>query len=249
MNKIPLPENIDFETISTCNRICPTCLRNSFPDREAVGSWFRPNYLPVEHVVEVLNQAVDVGYTGNVCLSHFNEPLMDERLPDIVYEVHKFQKFNRIFLNTNGDYLREDLARHLEDAGLDRIIVTLYMDEPIKSKRAEWIRSLFKETECIVITQSDHIPSHYSPRFDVKGLAAKYIDNNCREPQMRAILNHRSQWLLCCEDLVGVFQLGEFPKVSFPDFWWGDKHVDIYTKLQESGGRRNFALCSACPKT
>ena len=248
MTRIPLPPNIDFETVSSCNRVCPTCLRNSFPDRKEVESWFQKNYLPVESVVEVLEQAVDVGYTGNVCLSHFNEPLMDERLPDIVYEVHKFQNFNSIFFNSNGDFLTEELAKRLEDAGLDKIIITLYMGEPVRSKRREWIKTLFKQTECIV-QDADHIPSHYSPAFDVKGLAAKYIDNDCREPQMRAILNHRSQWLLCCEDLVGMFQLGSFPDVSFPDFWWGDRHVDIYTKLQERGGRRNFSLCSICPKT
>lgn len=28
--------NLDLETKSTCNRVCPTCLRNSHPDRVAV---------------------------------------------------------------------------------------------------------------------------------------------------------------------------------------------------------------------
>jgi hypothetical protein len=197
----------------------------------------------------VLSEARDNGYVGGVCLSHFNEPLMDERLPDIAKRVREeFTNISILFLNTNGDYITEELAASL-DGVLDRIIVTLYMDEPIKSKRRDWISSLFKLTDCQIITESQHIPSHYSPKFDVPALISKHIDNNCIEPATRAILNHRGQWLLCCEDLVGNFHLGSYPKTSFMGFWQGTKHVEIYKTLQERHSRQNYKLCSVCPKT
>lgn len=68
---------LDLETISTCNRTCPTCLRNSHPDREAMKSWFELRYLEVEIIEEALRQVRELGFVGGVRLSHFNEPLMD----------------------------------------------------------------------------------------------------------------------------------------------------------------------------
>src|SRR3990167_10463041 len=117
---------IDFETISTCNRSCVGCIRNSHPDRNAIQSWFEPHYLPVEVITKALDQCVELSFFGRVCLSHYNEPLMDERMPEIAELVKSYSRFSPIFLNTNGDYLNKDLAERL-DGKLDKIIVSLYM--------------------------------------------------------------------------------------------------------------------------
>jgi hypothetical protein len=238
---------IDFETMSNCNRVCPTCIRNSHPDREAVKPWFENNYLPEDIIYLALEQAVNMGFEGDVCLSHFNEPLMDSRLPRIARMVKSFGKFRRVFLNTNGDYINEELAGKL-DGALDRMIVALYMGEPIKSQRAAWIPTLFKKTEIQIITESEHIPSHFSPKFDVKGLAEKYKDANCLEPAMRVIINHRRQYLLCCEDVIGNFDLGYFPDTPLKDYWHG-KHAKIEEMLGVTGGRSWHPYCLSCPKT
>lgn len=238
---------IDFETMSNCNRVCPTCIRNSHPDRKAVESWFGNNYLPEEVIYEALEQAIEIGFKGDVCLSHFNEPLMDERLPRIASVAKAYDHFNMVFLNTNGDFITPELAEKL-DGNLDRMIVALYMGEPIKSQRAEWIPTLFKKTDIQIITQSDHIPSHFSPKFPVKELAAQYKESNCVEPAMRVIINHRRQYLLCCEDVIGNFDLGYFPEISLKEHWFG-RHAEIQNTLANTGGRHWHSYCEACPKS
>jgi hypothetical protein len=237
---------IDFETMSNCNRVCPTCIRNSHPDREAVSSWFGANYLPEETIYEALEQALEMGFTGDVCLSHFNEPLMDERIPRIAGVAKAYERFNRVFLNTNADFITEEMAAEL-DGNLDRMIVSLYMGEPVKSKRAAWIPTLFKKTE-IVFTTAEHIPSHFSPAFPVKELAERYRDSNCLEPAMRVIINHRRQYLLCCEDVIGNFKLGYFPDIGLKEYWFG-RHAEIQNTLANQGGRRWHPYCESCPKT
>jgi len=102
-------ETLDLETISTCNRVCPTCIRNSHPDREAVASFFTPNYLPMDVIHEAFEQSIKMGFRGSVILSHYNEPLMDERLPEIA-KLAKSYPFKSVFLNTNGDFITEELA-------------------------------------------------------------------------------------------------------------------------------------------
>lgn len=236
---------LDIETISTCNRTCPTCIRNSHPDREAIKSWFELHYLEESVIEEALRQVREMGFEGRVRLSHFNEPLMDERLPDLArlvksygYEAH---------INTDGDFITPELAERL-DGAFEEIIVSLYMKEPIKSQRAAWIPTLFKKTRVQMITQSDHIPSHFSPKFDVKALAEEYIEHPCVEPAMRCIINHKGQFTLCCEDVIGNFDLGTFPETSIENYWLG-KRAKIQEGLAEVGGRHWHPYCEACPKS
>lgn len=236
---------LDFETMSNCNRACPTCIRNSHPDREAMRSWFGFNYLGADVIEEALRQVREMGFTGGVRLSHFNEPLMDERLSDLAKLVQSYGY--KAYINTDGDFITPELAEKL-DGAFEEIIVSLYMKEPKKSERAEWIPTLFKKTNMVMITQSDHIPSHFSPKFDVKGLAKEYVENPCIEPAMRLIVNHRGQFTLCCEDVIGNFDLGTFPETSIKEYWFG-KHAEIELKLRERGGRHWHSYCEACPKS
>ena len=132
---IPLFKQANFEIFSLCNRTCPTCIRNSHPDRQALQSWFELEYLPIKVIKDALEQCIDLGFIGSVCLSHYNEPLMDERISDIARMVRNYDQFSKVYFHSNGDLLNEDLASDL-DGALDEIIFTLYMNEPVKSKRA-----------------------------------------------------------------------------------------------------------------
>jgi MoaA/NifB/PqqE/SkfB family radical SAM enzyme len=209
--------------------------------------WFEKNLLPTEIIEEALDEVAEMGFTSGVCLSHYNEPLMDERIVYIANMVKSYGLFKPIFLNTNGDFLTEELARAL-DGVLDRILVSLYMDEPKKSERARWIESIFHTTEAIPLTHSTHIATHFSPAFDVVSLAVNHRDNKCDEPKVRVVISHNRQFLLCCDDVVGNFDLGTFPETSIKDYWFGEKHTQIVRDLAERGGRRKHDYCASCPR-
>jgi hypothetical protein len=240
----PIFSHMDIETMADCNRRCPTCLRNSNPNKDAVSPWFKASYMSMKTIRRILEQCEDMNFGGSVCLSHYNEPLMDSRIPEIAKIAHAH--FYTYF-NTNGDFLNEDLAQRL-DGNIDKIIVTLYMDEPIKSKRAEWIKTLFHKTEAVVNTMSEHIVTHFSPRPELQSLIEQNIGNLCMEPRLHCIINHRGQYLLCCDDMVGNFDLGRFPETSIEDYWFGDKHMSIYNTLKQQGGRKSFPYCTTCPR-
>ena len=142
---------MDFETIGSCNRTCPTCIRNSHPDRNALASWFEPNYLPEDLIYDAIEQALAMGYRGPVCLAHYNEPLMDERLPTIARKVRSYSELSTVHTNTNGDFITPELASEL-DGVLDYINVSLYMKGNMRSDRAAWIKTLFRETEVNIPT-------------------------------------------------------------------------------------------------
>ncbi len=237
---------LDFETIGSCNRTCPTCLRNSYPDRDAVASWFGKNYLEEELIYDAVEQALAMGFRGGVCLSHYNEPMMDERLPRIAHAVRSYDKLNTVHLNTNGDFITEELAAQL-DGALNFMIITLYMDEPIRSERAEWIRSLFKHTVLRIKVNTGHDTTHFSPSSDLNTLIEERRGNRCDQPNNRVIINHRRQYLLCCDDLIGNFDLGTFPEVGIEEYWNG-KRREIANTLSENGGRSWHPHCEICPR-
>ena len=239
--------NLDFETVSTCNRTCPTCLRNSYKDRDAAQPWFEPNYLPEGVIYQAISEMVTLPFfSGVVCLNHYDEPLTDERITSIVRGIKERFELKSLYFHSNGDLMTDEIAKEL-DGVLDRIVVTLYMDEPVKSRRAEWVRSLFHKTHVDVITQSEHIATHYSPKFPIKELIEKHKMHTCFEPNMRVVINHRRQYLLCCDDFVGHYNLGTFPEKSIAQHW--DEKMKIQQDLSEVGGRLKYPYCATCPRT
>lgn len=237
---------LDFETISSCNRTCRTCIRNSHPDREEIGSWFEGNLLSEDLIYDAIDQALTLGFRGGVCLSHYNEPLMDNRLATIARKVRSYSELARVFLNSNGDFLTKELASEL-DGVLDRIIITLYMKDPAKTKRADWMRSLFTKTRLDLVTESHHTPTHFTPAYDLQSLVSIAQGMSCGQPKVRVIINHRRQYLLCCDDVVGNFDLGTFPEIGIGEHWFG-KQKELGDILAVAGGRTDLPYCMNCPR-
>src|SRR5688572_7763563 len=100
---------LEIETCSTCNRTCPTCIRNSHPNRERLKDWFSPNYLPTTTVEKILTHAWKMRFRGAVCLQHYNQPLMDPRI-DAFGRFARRLGFSNVFISTNADYITEKRA-------------------------------------------------------------------------------------------------------------------------------------------
>lgn len=237
---------LDFETIGSCHRKCRTCIRNSHPDREALESWFGPNYLDGRLIYDAIDQALVLGFRGGVCLSHYNEPLMDERLPAIAHNVRAFKQLKTVHMNTTGDFITPELAAEL-DGAFDYIIVTLYMKDPKKSERAAWLPTLFEKTELRIVTEPHHTPTHFTPAYDLQDLIRKAQGMSCDQPTIRVIINHRRDYLLCCDDVIGNFDLGSFPEISIEDHWLG-RQKELANLLAHPGGRATLPYCMTCPR-
>lgn len=243
--RIPLFAQLEIETRSTCNRVCPGCLRNSHPDRAAVSPWFETRELPSETVLRLFDEAASLGFRGTVCLQHYNEPLQDVRLPGFAREA-KARGFGYVFTCTNGDLLDEERAAAL-DGAFDELQVALYMDEPQKARREARIRSLFTRTR-LTFTGGGFIATHFSPLYPVEALARQHAARPCFEPLRRMIVNHRGDMLFCCDDLIGHFGLGSVHERTIEELWFGDRHQDLVVALQQSGGRRTHEHCLSCPR-
>jgi len=204
-----------------------------------------PNFMPTELVEKILTDARMMGFRGSVCFQHYNEPLMDDRLVKFGQFAQDLGCFSEVITKTNADYMTEKAAAEL-DCVFNRLVISLYMAEPQKTEREKWLRSLFSKAK-LDFTGGAHIPVHFSPCFDVNGLAKAHIDHPCSLPQEMMLLNHRGDLLLCCDDFGANFDLGNVHTDSLRELWHGE-HQKIMKDLLVPGGRRKYEYCRSCPR-
>ncbi len=236
----------ELETSSDCNRVCPTCIRNSHPNREVVSTWFTQQLMPMDTIKDLLGQLVDMNFRGHVCLQHYNEPLMDPRIADIGRYAISLRQFSCVFICTNADYINEQNAKEI-DGAFDGMFVALYMSDEAQKPREERLSGWFKTTQ-LWFTKGLHIPTHFSPDFPTEWLAESHLARPCSEPEKRLIINHKGECLLCCDDMVGNFGLGNIRDKTLHELWFGEKHQRMIRDLEAAGGRRLHAYCSNCPR-
>jgi hypothetical protein len=241
VKRIPRIARMDLETSSLCNRACVWCVRNTNPDKAAVAPWFSQTLMPMPMIAGVLDQVATLDLRLPVCLAHFNEPLLDPRIVEIVRLVRSYARFFS-YIITNGDQLTEPLARQL-DGTLNRIVVSLYDFDPARRHaRATQIQSWFTTTQ--VIIKGWVAKTHFCP--DAAQVARSGA--SCVGYTNRLGVNHRGQYVFCCEDMDGVFSFGSFPAVPVAEYWQGAIRKQMVDDLRHPGGRAAYPYCLACPR-
>jgi radical SAM protein with 4Fe4S-binding SPASM domain len=240
----PLFGRLEIETCSNCNRTCGTCLRNSYPDRERVESWFGDALLPTETVYSILDQAHRLGYQGDVNLQHYNEPLLDVRIEQFGQYVQS--KGRAVGICTNGDFIAEERVKTL-DGAFTWMDVALYMDKDAQAKRQAFLESMFSKTR-LRFTGGGHMTTHFGPQPHLNRLIQSSVETPCFEVWRRMIISHKGEMLLCCDDMPGHFDLGNVFDSTLEQLWFSEKHQDIMWTLAKPGGRKNYAHCAGCPR-
>lgn len=252
---VPLFSELSIETVGSCNRTCPTCERNSWPDRDAVAGRFgKQQRMPDDLFRKVVDDAVDMGFTGWVNLQHYNEPLQDPRIADLARYAKDKGVFAEVYMHSNGDLLTPRKAAAL-DGVLDKIVVALYDEtggQPLlgeaRDARREVIAGMFAKTRVEWAT-GFHIITHYSPYTNLAEWIGISRPMPCRrEVQLRMIIDYRGEMLLCCEDITGLWKLGNVRDQSLADLWYSPKHTEIIETLAQPGGREAYGFCRICPR-
>ena len=133
------------------------------------------------------------------------------------------------------------------DGAFDVMVVALYMDEEAQKRRTDYLKKLFRKT-VLSFTGGAYIPTHHSPLFDLVSLGNAHRHRPCTLPQQRLIINHRGDCLLCCDDLINNFGLGNIRDHTLEELWYGEKHQQIIRALELAGGRNKYPYCASCPR-
>lgn len=240
-------KELDIETCSSCNRFCPTCLRNSTPDNATADRFGKQRRMPTAMVFDIIEDAAAMGFTGVINFSHFNEPLQDERLWRFGRHAKNMEVFSEVQFHTNADLLTPRRAK-LINGNFTLATVALYDDDSAANR--ERLQAMVPDTR-LVFTGGKHIVTHYSPWSEQ---LKHYIELSRPQPcqknsQRRCIIDYRGNMLLCCED-IGIYpSLGNYNNTpSLSALWYSEKHMNILETLDKAGGRERYKFCQTCPR-
>lgn len=146
-------ELIEVETTSYCNRTCSFC-PNSFIDRRS-----EKLVMPEATWQAIIAGLKDCAYDQTFIWSRYSEPLSEKRIIDRIKQVRQAAPNCRIAINTNGDYLDKDYLEELFHAGLNRLMVDIYMPEDEEYSDAmaqECLDRFLKRIDCSATVKSTY---------------------------------------------------------------------------------------------
>lgn len=260
MSGLPLFERLQIESQSNCNRACWFCPRTydrsgAYLDHSGERVF---NQMPTETILDLLDQAVAMGFQGRVGFHHYSEPLLDKR--NLMLAREAAARGLQPYLHTNGDVLArdQDLCEEVERV-YDLIVVGLYdysTDEELDEARRYWLDRLAGARNLdfspigvsgATTAHSIGIPRALVPtdaRMTVPDLT--FSGAPCHRPLIRMIIRHDGEMLNCCEDTQGAWGLGSIHRNSMRELWFSERHEEVVADLV-AGHRDDHALCRQCP--
>ncbi len=228
---------VGIQTITACNRKCSYCPNSLYPREKKL--------IDPELFKKIINDLAAIDYSGAVSPFFYGEPLLDERLPELLsYARQKLPKA-RIYVHTNGDFLAKEVFEKLIKSGVNQFVITQHENKP-PQKFMEWYKNAsLKERNRIVFKKLDE----NSPLTNRGGLIkikkkGKFISRICPLPKTALFIDVNGNLLLCCNDFFGNYSFGNVKEKPLIEIWNGEK----YKKCREEISKSNFSLeiCKKC---
>jgi hypothetical protein len=167
-----------------------------------------------------------IGYSQTVTWSRYHEPLAHESIFARVAEARRRLPASQLVLISNGDYLNRDVLRKIEDAGLNRMLLDLYLPDGRERDPREIENGLAKfrertglqlepngqyEYRCVgsKVTITMGIPSFHNGTasdmstrgglVEIKALSNYQRKAVCFNPLHSITVDYNGKCVLCCQ--------------------------------------------------
>jgi len=270
MPAVSLPNFVEVETDSFCNRTCQWC----------PNSWSRRGrqhkYISNQVWFAILDDLCKVRYQGWFAFHNYNEPLADPLIFQRISQARNRLNDAKLTIYTNGDYLTIETLNKLMLMQVDELRVTLYprkkdtFNEPTKEKILSFLNKLRistahinilnnirrLETHINVETTALHIIvprirsyTHRGGSVPLNPLALKEPRvNPCFLPFLSAAIDYHGNLKLCCQiyDTTQpenrTYIIGNVAECGFLNLWFSEK-MNVY---RQKVATANFVGLNAC---
>lgn len=236
----PLFKQVLIETRTDCNNSCPFCPHAFVKKELGIMSW--------DCYTTIINQLVSIGFNGRIALMLSNEPMLENRLEDMI--VYAKQQSQRFFLDitTNGRLLTVEKMDKLFSLGLDNININDYRSDRDKypEKWSSNIEPLFKAY--------GNNPKVYFKKRRLDENLPNYAGNipqtfnkedygYCNYPFRKLTIAYNGNVLLCCDDFMYETCFGNVMKDLLVDCWNHPCMEEIKKSLLEN---KRIRICERC---
>lgn len=232
---------LQLETIRACTRKCPFCAYGQARNVKHAG-----RKMPMALINQIADNLNELRYKGRISLHSINEPLLDNRILDIVRLFRMACPRAFISFNTNGDLLTDSLYGNLVDAGIDRIGISVYED--VSYQR---LNSYFSRRYARLIDMREptgKLENRGGAIHDLRNAyefdPGRYRQAPCQRPSRMMVVQSDGKVVLCCSDMYGDIIMGDLNHQRLEEIWNGKPFVSIRDRLQRS--RQGLPLCEAC---
>jgi hypothetical protein len=208
---------VEIENHSYCNRTCWFC-PNAQIDRHS------DNILMADAVYDrILGDLESISYSQTLAWSRYHEPLAHESIYDRLAQVRRRLPRAHLVVISNGDYLNRQTLRRIEDAGVDRLMLDLYLPEGKERDPSEIQSGLEKFStrtglQIVQVTDYDFrcdgtkvnitmgIPSYTGVNMSTRGGLVQVKElrhyqrtSVCFNPLHSVVVDYTGECVLCCQ--------------------------------------------------
>ncbi|MCP4157731.1 MAG: radical SAM/SPASM domain-containing protein [bacterium] len=231
---------ISIETSQYCNRRCTFCPNYYHPPgKERMES---------ELFHKIIRQLQEIDYASTVILHQYNEPLLDERLPEFIALTRKQLPGSTILFSTNGDYLTPELWQRLYTSGLDYAIIGQY-----DGKVNPHIQKIYdnlddRQKKAFRLRVSSKLTNTRGGLVNKERIPGDPLEQCCARPFFQITIRYTGEVVLCCEDFLSEVVSGNVKEEGIMEIWNGEHFRKVRRQLFENN--RTFAkVCTACNTT
>lgn len=234
---------VEMETCTLCNRQCSYC-PNSFVNRGK-------HYLPLEAVKKIVGELSELRFQGRFSFHFYNEPLLDQRLIQIIAIVKKALPKALLLLYTNGDYLTLPLFEKLVFSGINKFLITR-QEQSMKIHNLDWIEKLSDQEKSYLIYKTYQDPNIlYTNRGGLLPEIAnpeRPLGIPCCLPSSHLVISALGNVLLCFEDYREQEIMGNIFSNTIREIWTSDAFKNRRRQLS-LGQRSCTQICRKCNNT
>lgn len=241
----PLFNSIFFEVRTMCNGSCMFCAASIQNEKREDIS------MDVELYRKIINELIDMNYTGRIAYHVNNDPLLFQDLTEFIRIAKENLPESHIHICTNGKALNRRKAQSLYDAGVDEVVVNYYRSDNSK------------DTPGVFTDIADDVSRRKGVKFTLnhrsinevlesragtapnKNEKSKWPRGYCQRPFDQFNVTADGRVSKCCADLYFNDIMGNVNDKSAQDIWYGDKFGKVRESLLK-GDRELIDGCNKC---
>ncbi|MGZ3688922.1 MAG: radical SAM/SPASM domain-containing protein [Bdellovibrionota bacterium] len=236
---------VEIETMTACNRRCSYCPNSKF-DRGLIKN---NRLMDVSVFQNVIDQLSEIGFGGRISPHFYNEPLMDERIFELMAYTRSKLPRAEITIFSNGDYLDVETYEKLGKSGVTALNISQHGDRMPAGVKAvlEIANSPRRASEglptVLYKVPKDEVALNSRGGL-VEGSSKAPTLEYCGAPTHTLTIDFEGNVVLCCNDYLSTVKWGNIKDEKIVAIWQKKEFQKLRRKLRQ--GSFELEICRIC---